>query len=215
MGVSAGGLWSNQEKKLHINCLELLAGALAVKVFARNKIQMKIRLLMDNVSAAHYINKMGGTKSPVLAQLALDLWSWCLEHKILLEAQHIPRVLNVRADQESRTFLDHNDWKVSPAAFNLVNQTLGTLQLDLFASRLSAQLPKFISWRPDPEAEAFDAFSQDWSKVHGYAFLPFALVVRCLRQVLAQEVPALVLIAPVWKTQVWYPLLLDLCVATP
>lgn len=59
MGISTGGLWSNQEKKLHINCLELLAGAFAVKIFARNKIQMKIRLLMDNVSAAHYINKVG------------------------------------------------------------------------------------------------------------------------------------------------------------
>ena len=74
MGISTGCLWSNQGKKLHINCLELLPGAFAVKVFARNKIQMKIRLLMDNVSAAHYINKMGwggggGTKFPVLAQL--------------------------------------------------------------------------------------------------------------------------------------------------
>ncbi|PFX21005.1 hypothetical protein AWC38_SpisGene14530 [Stylophora pistillata] len=209
------GSMVKQGEEVHINCLELLAGAFAVKVSARNKIQMKIHLLMDDVSATHYINKMGGTKSPVLAKLALDLWSWCLEHKILLEAQHIPVVLSVRADHESRTFHHHNDWKLSPAVFNLVNQTLGPLQLDLFASRLSAQLPKFISWRPDPEAEAFDAFSQNWSKVRGYAFPPFALVGRCLRQVLAQEVPAVVLIAPVWKTQVWYPLLLDLCVATP
>lgn len=45
--------------------------------------------------------------------------------------------------------------------------------------------------------EAFDAFSQDWSKVRRYGFPPLALVGRCLRHVLAQEVPALVLIAPV------------------
>ena len=28
----------------------------------------------------------------------------------------------------------------------------------------------------DPQAEALDAFTQDWSQVRGYAFPPFALV---------------------------------------
>lgn len=59
MGVSSGGQWSTQEQMLHIICLELLAGAFAFKIFARNKAQMRIRLLMDNVSAVYYINKMG------------------------------------------------------------------------------------------------------------------------------------------------------------
>ena len=45
---------------------------------------------MDNMTAAHYINKMGGTKSPILARLAVDLWNWCLEHQIHIEAQYIP-----------------------------------------------------------------------------------------------------------------------------
>ena len=85
---------------------------------------------LQNVSAVYYINKMGGTKSPVLAQLAIDLWQWCLNHNL---------VLNVRADRESRTLLDHNDWHLSPVVFNRINQTWGPLELDLFASRLSAQ----------------------------------------------------------------------------
>ena len=56
---------------------------------------------MDNLTAAHYIKKMGGTKSPVLARLALDLWERCLHHNILIEAQYLPGVLNIRADRES------------------------------------------------------------------------------------------------------------------
>lgn len=215
MGVSTGGQCSPQERTLHINCLKLLAGAFAIKTFAWNKAQMRIRLLMDNTSAVFYINKMGGTKSPILAQLALDLWHWSLQHNLVLEAQHIPGVLNVRADRESRILVDHNDWQLSKVVFSLINQTWRPLDLDLFPTRLSAQLPRFISWRQDPRAGAFDAFSQDWSKVTGYAFSPFALVGRCLRQVLVQGVSALVLIAPVWQTQPWYPLLLDLCVAKP
>ena len=73
MGVATGGQWSQGESQLHINCLELQAGAFAIRTFARSKAQMKVRQLMDNVSAAHYINRMGGTKSPGLARLAIDL----------------------------------------------------------------------------------------------------------------------------------------------
>ena len=94
-------------------------------------------------------------------------------------------------------------------------ETRGPLEVDLFASRLSTQLPWFYSWRPDPQSEAVDEFSQDWSKVRGYAFPPFALVGRCLRQLLDQNVSHLVLVAPVWQSQPWYPLLLELCVAPP
>ena len=60
MGVSTEGQWAEGESQLHINCLELLAGAFAIKTFAKGKVQMKVCLLMDNMTAAHYINKMGG-----------------------------------------------------------------------------------------------------------------------------------------------------------
>ena len=105
----------------------------------------------------------------------------------MLEAQHVPGTLNVRADQQSQVLLDRNNWQLYPVVFNLLNQTWGPLDLDLFAFHLSAQLPRFVRWRPDAGAEAFDVFFQEWSKARGYAFRPFALVGRCLRQVLAQE----------------------------
>ena len=36
-GVRTGGPWSSEEKRLHINCLELLAGSLAIKTFTKSK----------------------------------------------------------------------------------------------------------------------------------------------------------------------------------
>jgi len=51
--------------------------------------------------------------------------------------------------------------------FSLLKQMLGSsIQVDLFATR---QLPRFYSWRPDPEAEATDGFTQDWSRYMGFA----------------------------------------------
>lgn len=52
-----------------------------------------------------------------------------------------------------------------------------------------------------------DAFSMNWKNLGGYDLPPFALISRCLHQVVAQEVITLV-----WTTQLWYPLLLELCV---
>ena len=36
-GMRTGGLWSEKERTQHINCLELMAGALAVRTFAKHK----------------------------------------------------------------------------------------------------------------------------------------------------------------------------------
>ena len=73
MGQTTGGRWSLQEQLLHINCQELFAGVFALKEFTKNKAQMRVRLLVANTSAAHYINKMGGTRSLILASLAKNL----------------------------------------------------------------------------------------------------------------------------------------------
>ena len=55
----------------------------------------------------------------------------------------------------------------------------------------------------------------NWRRIKGYAFPPFALIGRCLRQVMSQRVEQLVLVAPVWPAQPWYPVLLQLAVDLP
>jgi hypothetical protein len=214
-GISTGGPWCLEEKRFHINCLELLAGSLAIKTFTKGKMCAHVKLLMDNAAAVAYINKMGGTHSQVLSNLALDLWEWCIRNKMEVSAQHLPGCLNVRADRESRHLLDSSDWKLDPAMFQLLVGKWGPLEIDLFASRLTYQLPQFVSWRPDPLAVHADAFSINWKNIQGYAFPPFALIGRCLQQVINQEGDKLVLVAPVWPAQPWYPVLLRLCTDFP
>ena len=68
------GPWSQSQRLLHINCLELLAGGFALKLFLRNKCNIHVKVMMDNTTAISYINKMGGPTSLVLSSLAFDLW---------------------------------------------------------------------------------------------------------------------------------------------
>ena len=214
--MSTGGPWSLEEKKLHINCLELLAGSFAIKTFTKTRGCAHDKLLLDNASAVAYINKRGGTHSQNLSNLAINLWEWCFQHQLLVSAQHLPGNLNVREDQESRAINDSSDWKLNPTVFQTLSKMLVPFQVDLFASRLTHQLPIFASWKPDPLTANIDAFSVDWGNIQGYTFPPFALIGRYLRQpIQVQDVDHLVLVAPVWPTQSWYPLLLQMSIDLP
>ena len=59
----------------------------------------------------------GGTHSKTLAKLAIDLWNWCLDHKIHMSAEHLPGVLNLRADKESRVVTEPQRLEVEPSIF--------------------------------------------------------------------------------------------------
>ena len=213
-GIQTGGPWSQQEKKLHINCLELLAATLAVKTFLKDQENKRVLLLLDNMTAVAYVNNLGGTVSAHATKFARELWMWCLQRDILLTAQHLPGKENVIADRESRVMKDRSDWMLNPVIFCRIQEHFSYLEVDLFATRLTHQLPRFYSWRPDPLAEATDAFLQDWSLVKGYANPPWNLIGRVLRKVESQEVE-LILIAPIWPSQPWYPRLLSLLVSNP
>ena len=62
--------------------------------------------------------------------------------------------------------------------------------------------------------QLLDAFLQDWRGQKAYANPPWNLIGRVLKKVEEQAVD-LVLVAPVWSSQPWYPKLLSLLIAQP
>ena len=118
---------------------------------------------------------------------------------------------NEIADKESQTIQSSAEWMLNAQVFKCIMQVMGLCQIDLFATRLNHQLDYYVSWRPDPFAMATDAFQITWRNYQGYAFPPFALVGKCLQKI-HQEESTVVLVAPVWETQWWYPYLLQLLI---
>ena len=88
-------------------------------------------------------------------------------------------------------------------------------EIDLFASRISHQVKNYFSWKADPDCLAVDAFRQDWSIQFPYAFPPFCLITRVLRQMDAQDVQKMILITPLWPSQPWYPLAMSMSIQNP
>ena len=143
-----------------------------------------------------------------LLNQAKDLWMWCLERNIHITAQHLPGVMNHIADAESRTMRDRLDWKLNPVIFRKIDQTLGPLEVDLFASRLNS-VPSLFQLASGSLRSSYRCLP-----VRGYANPPWCLIGKVLAQVQTQRAQ-IVLLAPVWKTQPWYPLLLLMAVGCP
>ena len=143
----------------------------------------------------HQQTELGGTVSPLLTK---DLWLWCMNRNITLQAVHLAEKMSVIAKEESRLMKDRTGWMLCPNIFRSLNQRLGPLKVDLSASRLTNQLAQYVSWRPDPEAIACDAFSLNWSTMKGYANPPWNLIGKVLAQTRSQKA-RLVLITPLWK----------------
>ena len=114
----------------------------------------------------------------------------------------------------SRHLQDRTDWILHPDLFAKINSRWGPLEIDLFTSRFSAQLPHFYSWRADPEAVATDAFMQRWTGVIAFAHPPWCLVSRVLQKVRLERGP-LVLITPLWRTQLSFLVTISMLIDHP
>ena len=81
-----------------------------------------------------------------------DVWTTC---------SHVSSKVNLLADAASSKFNDIHEWNED--AFKELCKEFGVPSIDLFASRLNKQVPRFCSWKPYPDSEHFDAFSIYWS----------------------------------------------------
>jgi len=193
------GRWSQKESLQHINYLELKASFLALKTFLKGRSHVTLSLQLDNTTAVAYINNKGGTCSPQLMTLALEMWDWCQERDILVIASQLPGRDNVSVDKESREFKDMSEWKLNPT---IIQPFLLNCLTDLFASCLTNQLTDYISRRPNSGAIHTDTFAINWAPLRGYAVPPFNLISTTLTKVTIDQME-LILIAPFWQAQPW------------
>ena len=208
------GQWTSSETDLHINVKELLAAFFMLRSFCDNCYDTHIRLKLDNTTAVACINRMASTKSQLMT-VTKQVWDWALSRNITLSAEHLPGSQNIIADEESRVIEKYDaEWMVEPAIFKQICRLFGTPEIDLFATRVNRQLPTYFAWRPDPEAVAIDAFMQPWNRNLMYAFPPFRIIGRVLQKA-RREAASLILVAPIWPTQPWFPTVLTMLVAQP
>lgn len=208
------GFWSSEEKKNHINYLELLAVFHALRCFASHLTNCNILLRVDNSTALSYVNRMGSIRFPHLSSLARKIWFWCEDRNLFIYASYIPSIQNIEADSESRTISLETEWSLQQEFFVRIESFFGSFDIDLFASSINTKCPLFVSWLPDPLAFAVDAFSIDWGDFYFYAFPPFILILKVLRKIITNRAEGVVVV-PWWPAQPWFPLFNRLVIDRP
>ena len=176
--------WTHTDRKLHISCLELKAVVFALKHWAPVLQGHQVMIATDNSTIVSYINKQGGTRSPTLLRLTVELLL-CLEaQNIIVRARHFPGCLNVIADH---LFCPNQpiatEWSLHP---DIVNRTCifrlwEPPEVDMFATVSNSHHPWFMSPIPEPRVLAVDALSQDWHWRSMYMFPPFPLLTKSFR----------------------------------
>jgi len=205
-----------QEQTIHINCLELLAATLAVQTFTQEKLSISILLGIGNMTTVVYINRKERTMSPTLPHMAKTLWLWCMERNISLEAQHLPGVMNSIADRiqslvrqvRVETLTEHISENQLPPR-SPINGPICKSPIQ--------SAPKIfqLETRPSGHGDRYVHFDLVRSLQKVYANSPWNLISIVLSQVYNQSISELILIAPVWKAQAWYTLLLQRLVKVP
>ena len=101
-GLTASGIWSQDQSQLHINVLELQAIWLGLRAFSQRVENARVALMSDNTSAVAYLRNQGGTKSLAMNDLATDICLWSEKRGMTLVPRYLPGHLNVLVDHLSR-----------------------------------------------------------------------------------------------------------------
>ena len=163
------------------------------------------------MTALSYFVKMGETRSPELLQVAKEIWGYLLGNGIAVTPEYLPSILNIQADWQSRNHRDLSDWKLNTKIFYQIVKIIGIPQIDLFASWLNHQLPKYMSWHPGLGSCAVDSLQHSWRILYACAFPPYCLIGKVLAKV-SKDQSLLLIVTPTWQTQPWYAALLAMSV---
>ena len=213
---NVSGVWSAQEKLLHINLLEMKALFLGLQAFQEDVAGHYVTAMCDNSTVVAYVNKQGGTVSRSLCLLTSCLLRWTESFDVHLDARYLPGESNVPADVLScRGQVVGTEWSLHPQVARALLRAWGNPSIDLFATCLNAKLPLYCSLVPDPQAVFEDAFRHPWDDLDLYAFPPFPLVGRAIARVQESSRVAMTLVAPLWPEKEWFADLLLLLTQPP
>ena len=195
-GNAKCGTWSEQQKKLHINALELLT----IK-FALNSDLVKrgqcVAVFTDNCAAYFACLKQGSIRAPLMHDLYGDILKVLQKKDLILLSRRIPGIRNVLADALSRSYPVATEWELDDRDFRRIQRWAGPLQVDLMATPFNTKLPTFVCPFLHPKAAAVDALTTSWNTWQAaYLFPPSIMIDHLLPQIQAFRGTLVLVLSP-------------------
>lgn len=129
---------------------------------------------------------------------------------LLLTLQEKQQILKVEI-----YFRQENEWMLDKKVFqDAISQLNFKPEIGLFASRNNCQIKKFVSWKPEPESYAIDAYFISWTNINLYCFPPFSVIPTVLQKMVVEKAKG-ILVMPNWPTQPYYATVMKMLIANP
>ena len=195
------------DKEIKLHALKLpgiISSTHGDHVFKEEIQDQKVQILSDNVTTVAYINHLGG-QDPLFTRLTQTIFVECRDLQVDIVAKHLVGQLNSRVDFLSRIDSTYK-WLLHSEMFHLLNKRWGPFIVDCFTSMRTGQIPIYNSLYRDPYTSGVDALSQDWRNQNNFINPLFCLIHKVLKKV-QKEKTEVVIIAPDWPSQPWYPLM--------
>ena len=211
-GYQQVGQWSKEELLLHINVLELKAVKLALLTFNKQKSLKAIHFHVDNTTAQLYLVNIGEPNVTEVKQRNLTVSPETPDHNYFrIPSKFFQRGGRLAVSKQQGSIRMETLSKV----FQQVCERREMTKIDLFASRLSHQLPQYFLWKPDPFSQGTDALQDIWRNQFLYAFPPFCLILQVLKKVSYDQTEKMLLVTLTWQSQIWCTLLLEMSIVRP
>ena len=140
-----------------------------------------------------------------LNELARELFCFCLERRIAIMIECVPREENSLADEVSKLIIP-DDWRLQQALFPQLEQPWGWHLADLFASNANNQCAFFYSMQWCRGSAGVNAFAFHWGFGPILIQCPYRLLGRVWRKLRNDGAIATVLV-PLWQLSTWWGLL--------
>ena len=205
-GRPAQGCWTSAEARYHITALELLAVHKSVLTFLPQLRGSRVTLHEDS-QAIVFVLREKTSRSPVLMRLLRRLWKVLDLHSISLEVVWVRSADNI-SDGPSR-MRDYEDWSFDRRAFQFFHRAY-KYTVDLFASDVTALLPRFCSRSLCPGSLRADAFSWAWAGERAWVNPPWEELPRVVQMLEVTPAAAATVVVPWWPSAGWFSRLLAL-----
>ena len=144
LNLEASGTWDKLVSFKHSNYRELFTILISVIAFKEQLKNKSVQVLTDNVTAAAYVNHLGG-QNPEFHIVVNTLFAECQDNDIQISAHHLAGILNFWSDQLSRQ-ASPLEWQLHPRLFEALDNLWGPHDVDRFTSWRTTHLQVYNSY---------------------------------------------------------------------
>jgi hypothetical protein len=203
--VPAYGLWGPNDLGLHITYKELKAVRRSLTAFLRYLPRHRILLWCDNMAVVHILKNQVSRVPLMMGELRKLMWL-LTTHQISLDPRYVPTDANV-ADPWSR--IPRGEWMVHPDLFRELDGLMGPHTIDRYATRCTAQLPRYCGLGHDTWAVLPSAYMGDWREEVNWLVPPFGDIGRAVYHLRVTGARGTIVV-PDWPQQDWYTDLMEI-----